>query len=180
MSRYVVLMSWIFDESWWCRDRRAWSRPTGMETATMAISGGVRLPIEHDYVFPQGALVMGVEPVMKFQTSDDKARGKAPEQDTDKETGLRVWAVTVIDPSAERKADKVITVKIAAAQQPVPPQAIPGTDIRPAIFEGLTVTPWIDDKGSRPRQAYSLRAKGINPATTGGSAGGSKTAVKAA
>lgn len=146
----------------------------------MAISGGARIPIPHDYVFPQGALVMGVEPVMKFLSNEDRARGKAPEQDTDKETGVRLWAVTVIDPSAERKADKVVTVKIAAPHQPVPPEAIPGTDIRPAVFEGVTVTPWIDDKGNRPRQGYSLRATGMQPASTGAAPASSRSSAKAA
>jgi hypothetical protein len=141
----------------------------------MAVNGGTRFPIQHDEVFPKGALVMSVEPIMKFQNAEDRARGKAPEPETDKDTGQRLWAVMVIDQAAERKADAVITVKIAAPVQPVPPEAIPGTDLRPVIFEGLTVTPWLDDKACRPgpagdehrcraRLGYSLRAKGMNSA----------------
>lgn len=141
----------------------------------MAINGGTRFPVQHDEVFPRGALVMSVEPIMKFQSAEDRARGKAAEPETDKETGERLWAVVVIDQAAERKTDAVITVKIAAPYQPVPPEAIPGTDLRPVIFEGLTVTPWLDDKACRPspagdkhrcraRLGYSLRAKDMNPA----------------
>ncbi|KAA2252155.1 hypothetical protein F0L68_37040 [Solihabitans fulvus] len=150
----------------------------------MAITGGMRLPMEHDHVFPKGALVMGVEPVLKFQTADERARGMAAQQETDKETGQLVWSVLVIDQAAERKADAVVTVKIAAPHQPVPPEAIPGTDVRPVIFERLTVTPWIDDKACRPgpagerhkcraRIAYSLRASGMKPVVV-------KTSAKAA
>jgi hypothetical protein len=46
--------------------------------------------------------------------------------------------------------------------------------VRPVLFEGLTVTPWIDDKGCRSGVAgerhrcraklgYSLRATGMKP-----------------
>ena len=143
----------------------------------MAITGGARLPISHDEMFPGGALVMGVEPMVKFQSADDKARGVPVQPETDKVTGLPMFAVTVIDQAAERKADAVVTVKIAAQHQPVPPEAIPGTNLRPVIFEGLTLTPWIDDKACRSnpgerhkcraRQAYSLRASGMKPVNTG-------------
>lgn len=146
----------------------------------MAITGGARLPIGHDDVFPSGALVMGVEPMLKFQSADDKARGVPAQPETDKVSGLPMFAVTVIDQAAERKADAVVTVKIAATHQPVPPEAIPGTNLRPVIFEGLTLTPWIDDKACRSnpgerhkcraRLAYSLRATGMKP--VGASAGG--------
>ncbi|WP_433269648.1 hypothetical protein ACQPZF_07540 [Actinosynnema sp. CS-041913] len=140
----------------------------------MAITGGSRLPTSHDFVFPRGALVMGVEPVLKFQSAEERAKGLPVQQETDKESGLLVWSVLVIDQAAERKADAVVTVKIAAPHQPVPPEAIPGTDVRPVVFEGLTVTPWINDKACRgahgserhrcwPRLGYSLRAPKIGP-----------------
>ena len=70
----------------------------------MAITGGARLPICHDEVFPSGALVMGVEPMLKFQSADDKARGVPAQPETDKISGLPMFAVTVIDQAAERKA----------------------------------------------------------------------------
>ncbi|GAB3912912.1 hypothetical protein ACFQ1S_00360 [Kibdelosporangium lantanae] len=142
----------------------------------MAIPGGARLPISHDDVFPQGALVMGVEPILKFQTAEDRSRGIPAQPETDKLTGERMWSVTVIDQAAERKADAVVTVKIAATHQPVPPEAIPGTNLRPVIFEGMTVTPWIDDKACRStpgdrhkcraRLGFSLRASAMKPVTT--------------
>ncbi|MFC6091126.1 plasmid replication, integration and excision activator [Saccharothrix lopnurensis] len=115
---------------------------------------------------------MGVEPVVRFQSAEERAKGLPPQQETDKESGLLVWSVLAIDQAAERKADAVVTVKIAAPHQPVPPEAIPGTDVRPVVFEGLTVTPWIDDKACRgahggerhrcrAKLGYSLRASGM-------------------
>ena len=54
--------------------------------------------------------------------------------------------------------------------------AIPGTDIRPVVFDGLTVTPWVDDKPCRPsgagerhrcraRVVSSLRVREMKPVT---------------
>jgi len=151
----------------------------------MAITGGARLPIGHDELFPNGALVMGVEPMLKFQTADDRARGMPAQPETDKVSGLPMFAVTVIDQAAERKADAVVTVKIAATHQPVPPEAIPGTNLRPVIFDGLTLTPWIDDKACRSnpgerhkcraRLAYSYRATGLRGVTTSSTTRGGKS-----
>jgi len=157
----------------------------------MAINGGARFSARHDEVFPKGALVMGVEPITKFQSAQDKANGRALEPETDKITGQRLWAVLVIDQAAERKTDAVVTVKIAAPYQPVPPEAIPGTEVRPVIFEGLTVTPWVDDKACRPtpagdrhrcraRLGYSLRAKAMTSALATTSAKSTVTEKSAA
>ena len=35
---------------------------------------------------------------------------------------------------------------------------------RPIEFDELTVTPYVDDNGTRPRQAFSFRAMGIKVA----------------
>jgi hypothetical protein len=54
-----------------------------------------------------------------------------------------------------------VVVKISADQQPVPPGKLEGLPFRPVVFEDLTVTAWIDDRGSRPNIAWSLRASGM-------------------
>ena len=157
----------------------------------MAITGGARLPVSHDEVFPSGALVMGVEPMLKFQSGDDKARGVPAQPETDKISGLPMFAVTVIDQAAERKADAVVTVKIAAQHQPVPPEAIPRHEPAPGrSSRALTLTPWIDDKACRSnpgerhkcraRLAYSLRASGMKPVNTGTGRTSKADATKAA
>ena len=80
-------------------------------------------------------------------------------QARDKDSGLPMWSVDVMDfdPAARERTFKV---KIAAAVQPVPPEAIPGAPVRPVVLEGLTLTPYIKE-GPRPRIAYSLRATGL-------------------
>jgi hypothetical protein len=61
------------------------------------------------------------------------------------------------DPEARERTFKI---KVAAAVQPVPPEAISGAPVRPVVLEGLTVTPYIKD-GARPKIGYSLRATGL-------------------
>jgi hypothetical protein len=52
-------------------------------------------------------------------------------------------------------------VKITTQHQPVPPS---GEVICEVEFEGLTVTPYVNDRG---RLAYSLRATGFQAPTAG-------------
>jgi len=59
----------------------------------MAIQGA--LPVEFGTVFPHGAFALGVEAVTNFET-------KRPE--VDRETGLPLWAVEVIDADPTRGA----------------------------------------------------------------------------
>ena len=116
-----------------------------------------RFKIEHGDMFSHGAyLVSDVEPVRDF----DKSRPGAPVQATDKESGLPVWAAVVLDGDPDaRKEAKTVTVKIAAEYRPIPPEAPSGMPFRPVEFDGLTVTPYVDDK--RGRVAYSYRASGM-------------------
>ena len=88
----------------------------------MAIKAKFKVSMED--VFPHGAYVVSeVEPVRDF----DKSTAARPVQATDKESGLLVWAVSVLDPDpAARKDAKTVTVKISATHQPVPPEAPAG------------------------------------------------------
>lgn len=120
----------------------------------MAITNRFHVPMGE--VFPDGAFVVSeVEPVRDF----DKSAPGRPVQQLDKESGLPVWSVSVLDadPNA-RRSDKTVTVKIAAQHQPVPPEAAAGLPFRPVEFDGLTVTPYVQENGGRPRVAYSFRA----------------------
>jgi hypothetical protein len=117
-------------------------------------------------VFPAGAYMVGeVEPVEDYELiKAAKAAGRDPGdvQLRDKVTEKRVWSVRVIDADPEaRRGKSEVVVKISADQQPVPPPAIPGMPFRPVEFDELTVTPYVDDNGSRPRQAFSFRALGV-------------------
>ncbi len=120
----------------------------------MAMSGPLR--VECDEVFPHGVGIVGaVTPLADFDASTRENRVQA----RDKESGLPVWVVDVIDFDPEAR-ERTLKVKVAASVQPVPPAAVAGTPVRPVLLEGLTVTPYIKD-GNRPRIGYSLRATGL-------------------
>ncbi|WP_067973013.1 plasmid replication, integration and excision activator [Nocardiopsis trehalosi] len=126
----------------------------------MAIQGAI--PVEFGTVFPAGCYALGVEAITDFET-------KRPQ--TDRDSGLPLWAVDVIDadPEARGKA-KSVKVKVAAEHCPVLPDEVPGLPFRPVEFEAMSVMPYVDDNGRRPRVAYSLRAKAVKT-PGGGSAG---------
>jgi hypothetical protein len=118
-----------------------------------------RFKVGHDDVFPFGAYLIGeVSQVWDFDRSTKETKVQA----VDKDSGLLVWSVDVVDadPEAGKKA-KTVTVKIAAKVQPVPPEALPGLPFRPVVFEGLTALPYIDDGGNFARIAWSFKAGGI-------------------
>ena len=119
-----------------------------------------RFKIAHDDVFPFGAYLMGeVAQVWDF----DKSSKDAKVQQLDKDSGLPLWSVDVVDadPEAGKKA-KTVTVKIAAKVQPVPPEALPGLPFRPVVFQGLSALPYIEDSGSFSRIVWSFKADGMS------------------
>lgn len=120
-----------------------------------------RIPVSFDAVFPAGAFLVGqVEAVADFDAprSADGARPQA----TDKDTGLRVWSVPVLDADPDAgKRDKTVTVKVLAPVQPVPPSNDSGFPFTPVAFEGMTATPYMDENGARPRLAWSFRATAL-------------------
>jgi hypothetical protein len=123
----------------------------------MAIQGAIRLG--HDGVFPHGCFVVGeVEPVRDF----DRSTKKTPVQAVDKDTGLPMWAVDVVDADPEAR-DKTVRVKVLAPVQPVPPETAPGLPFRPVEFEDLSAMPYIATTATgRPRLAWSFKATGMH------------------
>jgi hypothetical protein len=114
------------------------------------------IPVQFSHVFPHGAFAAGaVEPVRDFDASKDGRFVQAK----DRESGLPLWAVDVIDadPAARTKTARV---KIASSDQPVLPPASPGMPFRPVELTGLAVIPYVNPAG---RLAYSLKATGIIP-----------------
>ncbi|SCL16879.1 hypothetical protein GA0074694_1804 [Micromonospora inyonensis] len=87
----------------------------------------LKVPVPFEYVFPAGALCLGVAPQVDFDR-----RGEADNQARDKETGERVWVVRVMDLDPEagkfgRSTEVKVKVKVVAAHQPVPPAStVPG------------------------------------------------------
>lgn len=127
-----------------------------------------RFPVQHDAVFPNGCyLVDEVTPVLDFQ-APARPDGSKPQQ-LDKDTNLPLWQVQVLDADPEAtKRDKTVSVKIAAAHQPVPPTNDTPFPFTLVQFTDLTALPWIDDSGNRPRIAWSFKATGLTaPGATG-------------
>ena len=109
----------------------------------MAITGALK--VDCGEVFSHGLGIVGeVDALDDFNASSKDNRVQA----RDKETGLPLWTVEVLefDPKAR---EKTFRVKIAAEVQPVAPEAIPGAPVRPVVLDGLTITPYIKD-GPRP------------------------------
>jgi hypothetical protein len=119
-------------------------------------------------------MVMSVDAATDFDL-----QGKVEDtQARDKETGHRVWTVTVIDMDEDENAkfrrSSELKVRIVAPVRPVPPPSqVPG--YKPLVeFEGLTLTPYMDSQKCAPakkgeahkcrsRLAYSLRASDMVP-----------------
>jgi hypothetical protein len=116
------------------------------------------IPVSFDFAFPAGAYAESVEPVRDFEASKGASNQV---QARDKRSGQLVWVVNVYDPDPEARS-KAVKVKIAAPVQPVLPEAMAGMPFRPVEFDGMTVTPYVNDKG---RLAYSFRAADVRPIT---------------
>ena len=80
-------------------------------------------------------------------------------QARDKDTGLPVWLIEVIDFDPQART-KTYRVKVVSELRPVPPEALADAPIRPVVLQGLTVTPYIAD-GPRPKIAYSLKCTAL-------------------
>jgi hypothetical protein len=131
----------------------------------------LRVPVPFEYVFPHGALALGVDAQVDFDR-----RGEGDDQARDKDSGERIWVVRVmdLDPEAGRFGRTTeVKVKVIAPHRPVlPTSMVPGYP--PSVeFDGLTLTPYVDSQRCKPagdckaRMAYSLRATAIRPAAAG-------------
>jgi len=128
----------------------------------MAVQGPI--PVEFGQVFPRGVFAAGAfEPVRDFEAS----KGGRFVQSKDKQSGLPLWVIDVIDADPAAR-DKSVRVKVAAADQPVLPAAPAGLPFVPVEFTGLTVTPYVNQAG---RLAHSLRATGVRVVRGGRPAG---------
>ena len=135
-----------------------------------------RFKISHDEVFAFGAYLVGeVGPVFDF----DRSTKDLKVQQVDKDNGLLLWSVEVLDADPEAgKKSKTVTVKIAAKVQPVPPEALPGLPFRPVVFQGLTALPYIDDAGKFSRIVWSFKADAMTaPAKTSTNSAAGKAAA---
>ncbi|MBU9763268.1 plasmid replication, integration and excision activator [Mycobacterium sp. TNTM28] len=117
------------------------------------------LQIGHDQVFSLGAfLVSEVTPMIDF----DKSSGENRVQARDRDTGLPMWQVEVLDgdPAAPKRS-RTVTIKFAAATQPTAPTNSSGTPFTPVVLEGLMALPYVERSGDFSRIAWSYRASGM-------------------
>ena len=114
------------------------------------VPGSLKIPMPFEYAFPHGALFRGVQAAVDFdkrgKVDDDQAR--------DKDTGERIWTVTLLDldPQAARFGRDLVKVKVIAPHQPVVPESrVPGyppTDpLRPSL-RGSAGNVRVDDSGA--------------------------------
>lgn len=121
----------------------------------MSVQGPFK--VQFHEMFPHGAFAMGVQPLVDFDASTREHKVQA----RDKETGIFVYVVDVVDADPEAR-ERTFKVKVVADVEPQLPEPIPGTPLHPVALEGLTVTPYLKDVGNgRQRIAYSLRASGL-------------------
>ena len=88
-------------------------------------------------------------------------------QQADKDSGLPLWVVEVID-AQENARQRTVKVKIAAQVQPVLPPPAPGSPFTAVEFDGMTATPYVDSSRCQAtdtrrcgaRLAYSFKATG--------------------
>ena len=102
----------------------------------------IKVPVPFEYVWPHGALFLGVEPVTDF----DK-RGQGDDQARDKDTGERLWVVRSWIWTGGRQVRRVeeVKVKIAAPVQPVPPASkFPGYPPAKRVHRRGASTPYVD------------------------------------
>src|ERR1700745_834141 len=144
------------------------SQPTS-RSCLMAMHG--QIPVQFGAVFPDGAYAAGaIEMVRDFERST----ADRLVQQTDKETGLPLWVVEVID-AQEDARQRTVKVKIAAQVQPVLPSPAPGSPFTAVEFDGMTATPWVDSSRCSgdgkhkcaARLAYSFKATGVRAPSRG-------------
>jgi hypothetical protein len=134
------------------------------------VPNAIKIPVPNEYVFPHGALLLGIDKVVDFdrlREDDNQARD---------ENGVRLWLVKVMDqdPQAGRFGRSTeVKVKIAADREPTAPAGIrlpSGITVTPVEFTDITVTPYTDSTGCRgerkphkcrARLSWSVRAAGM-------------------
>jgi len=136
-----------------------------------------KLPVDFGIAFPHGAYAVSrITPVSDYDrsTADNKV------QQVDKETGLPLWQVEVVDADPDaKKATRTIAVKIAAKVQPTLPNNDTDTPFTPVRLDDLVVTPYVEQVTEDfSRIAWSFRAGSIAPVGQSSRPSPAKTAEK--
>ena len=133
----------------------------------MALQGPI--PVQFGAVFPDGAYAAGSFEMVRDY---DRSTPDRAVQQADKDSGLPLWAVEVID-AQENARQRTVKVKVAAQVQPVLPPPSPGSPFTAVEFDGMTATPYVDSGRCQgngrcgARVAYSFKATGIRAPSRG-------------
>jgi hypothetical protein len=133
----------------------------------MALQGPI--PVQFGAVFPDGAYAAGSFEMVRDY---DRSTPDRAVQQADKDSGLPLWAVEVID-AQENARQRTVKVKIAAQVQPVLPPPSPGSPFTAVEFDGMTATPYVDSARCQgngrcgARVAYSFKATGVRAPSRG-------------
>jgi hypothetical protein len=123
----------------------------------MAIKGAI--PMRHEDAFAYGTFMVGEVQAMR---DFDRSTREQAIQAVDRDSGVLVWTVDVVDADPEAR-ERTVRVKITAPVQPVPPETAPGLPFRPVEFDGLTATPYVQTLASgRGKLTWSFRATGMH------------------
>lgn len=143
-----------------------------------------KIPVDFDLAFPLGAYAVGeVQPVRDY----DRSTADRVVQAMDPDNGLPIWTVDIVDGDPEaKKANRTMSVKIAAKVRPVLPESLAGLPFTPVEFDKMTATAYIEEKGDFSKIAWSFRAedvrapaRGQDSAANGGADKATKPAEKA-
>lgn len=136
------------------------------------IPDAIRLPVPCSTVFPFGLLCLSVDPLPEYAAGGTD--GPRP-QAHDETSGLPLWVVRVtdLDPEAARPGrTSELRVTIAAVAPPAMPARSAEHVPAHVVFEGLTLTPYVDPSrclGSstrcRARLGFRLHAEAMRPAS---------------
>lgn len=138
----------------------------------MALRNGMRFAVSMGEVFPAGCVLVPFS-ITEAQDFDERSGRRSPAKD--KVTGQRVWSCRVMDMDPDLNGrSREIAVKILADVQPVAPT---GAAFEPVEFEGLVVTPYVND---RNRMAFSLRATAISAPRSAARSSSASSSGKAA
>ena len=133
----------------------------------MALQGPI--PVQFGAVFPDGAYAAGSFEIVRDY---DRSTPDRAVQQTDKDSGLPLWAVEVID-AQENARQRTVKVKVAAQVHPVLPSPAPGSPFTAVEFDGMTATPYVDSARCQgngkcgARVAYSFKATGVRAPSRG-------------
>jgi hypothetical protein len=133
----------------------------------MALQGPI--PVQFGAVFPDGAYAAGSFEMVRDY---DRSTPDRAVQQADKDSGLQLWAVEVID-AQENARQRMVKVKVAAQVQPVLPPPSPGSPFTAVEFDGMTATPYVDSARCQgngrcgARVAYSFKATGVRAPSRG-------------